>query len=460
MKIRLRLTLLFTVLTASILLLFALVIYFSAQRNREHEFFELLKKEAFTKSNLFFNAKVDVAVLQEIYRSNREMLNEVEVAIYNANFNLLYHDAVEIDFVKETNEMLDEIFVTKEIRFYEKQWQVVGFTYEFQDETYLVTAAAYDEYGYNKLDNLFRNIVFVFVLSILVIFLAGMFFSKKAFEPVKLMTDRAKKISASNLDLRLNTSHKKDELTELANTFNAMLERLEHSFEAQKHFVSNISHELRTPLTALITELELSAKKDGTIEEYKKVIQNTLSDARKMVRLSNSILDLAKASYDPTEISFKMLRLDEIIWDARQKVVQANLDYQVLIHFDENLTNEDSDLDLFCSGNEYLLRVAFINLIENACKFSENKTCKVLITSTRSGVELKFIDEGIGIPEADLEHLFTPFYRGMNKHFADGNGIGLSLTKKIVLLHSGEIIVQSSNHSGTIFKITLPKANL
>ena len=103
MKIRTRLTLLFTLITATILLVFAFVTYYSAKDNREKEFFVVLQKEAITKANLFFDAKVDATTLQDIYRSNRKVLNEVEVAIYTRNFQLLYHDAIDIDLVKEYN---------------------------------------------------------------------------------------------------------------------------------------------------------------------------------------------------------------------------------------------------------------------------------------------------------------------------------------------------------------------
>ena len=100
MKTRTRLAILFTLITATILLTFAVVIYYSTQESREREFYTLLKKEAITKANLFFNAKVNPKTLQDIYRSNRQVLNEVEVAIYNRDFTLLYDDAVDIDFVK------------------------------------------------------------------------------------------------------------------------------------------------------------------------------------------------------------------------------------------------------------------------------------------------------------------------------------------------------------------------
>ena len=450
MKTRTRLAILFTLITATILLTFAVVIYYSTQESREREFYTLLKKEAITKANLFFNAKVNPKTLQDIYRSNRQVLNEVEVAIYNRDFTLLYHDAVDIDFVKETKSMNDEIYEKGEIKFYQEDWQVIGLRYEFEGNQYVVTATSYDQYGYNKLNSLLKSILLVFVISILFIYIAGVFFSKKAFEPISQMTEKAKNITATNLDLRLPSNANKDELSELAQTFNAMLDRLEQSFDAQKHFVSNISHELRTPLAAIITELELSINKERDLQDYKTAIENSLKDAKKIVRLSNSLLDMAKASYDPSESSFKSVRIDEVLLDARQQVQRGNPTYKIDIHFEADF---DSDEQISVNANAYLLKVAFANLFENGCKFSEDQHSKVSIAFKDRKIQLQFSDHGIGISEIDLKNIFRPFYRGDNQKFADGNGIGLSLTQKIISLHKGTISATSKLGEGTSFYV-------
>jgi two-component system sensor histidine kinase ArlS len=459
MKIRTRITLLFTLITGSLLLAFAGIVYYSAKENREKEFYSLLKKEAITKANLFLDAEVDTQTLQNIYKSNRQILNEVEVAIYNTQFELLYHDAVEIDFVKESAAMIDEIYQKNEIRFYQERWQVLGLRYEYNNENYIITAAAFDEYGYAKLANLLRSIVFVFIISILFIYMAGRFFSQKVFDPIKEMTDKARKISATNLDLRLSGTDSQDELSELSNTFNEMLNRLENSFDAQKHFVSNISHEIRTPLSAIIAELELSLNKNRQTDEYKLAIENALNDAKKLVRLSNSLLDLAKASYDPTEIVFKAVRIDEILMDACQMIQQANPGYTIHIDFDSKFMDEEVENLMQIEGNEYLLKIAFANLMENGCKFSDDKQSRVSISVDDDKIQLLFTDKGTGISQEDIPHIFTPFYRGQNKVFVDGNGIGLSLTQKIIHLHKGYITLSSELKKGTQFRVLLPQNN-
>ncbi len=455
MQIRTKLTILFTLITATIVLAFAFVIYYAAKESREKEFYALLKKEAYTKANVFLKGKVDESTLQEIYRNNRKILNEVQVAIYDADLQLVYHDAVDIDVVKETVDMLRAIRSSNDVGFYQGDWQVVGLTYHYDDKKYIVTAAAYDQYGYKKISNLLKTIILVFVISMLALYFAGRLFVRKAFDPLKQMMQQASYISATNLHLRLNSRNNKDELAKLASTFNQVLARLENSFDAQKNFVSNISHELRTPLSAIIAELELSKNKERSVTEYQSVIGNTLQDARKLAKLSNSLLDFAKASYDPAEIAFRPTRVDEILLDARKQVQQSNEAYRIAINFEEDF---DDDALISVNGNEYLLQVAFANLMENGCKFSEDKFVSVSISFQYGKLVLTFTDHGIGILPADQADIFTPFYRGTNKNFIDGNGIGLSLTQKIILLHKGVIQVWSTPESaaGSTFTVHLP----
>ena len=453
MKIRNKLSILFTFLTATILLVFAALVYYSAFQSRETEFFKRLHQETLTKANLFFEAKVDALTLQTIYKNNSETINEVQVAIYDTAFNLLYHDAVEIDEVKETRQMINRIKSKKYIRFYQGDWQVVGLLFPYEGKQYILTASAYDQYGYSKLRHLSQTIWGVFICSIVLIYAAGRFFSKRALRPMTEIVNKVKSITASNLDLRLKQAEGKDEVSELADTFNRMLDRLENSFDAQKQFVSNISHEVRTPLAVLITELELSTYKERSVEEYKKVISNTLIDARRLSKLSDSLLDFAKASYDPQEIGFKEVRIDEVLLDARQKVQKENPKYLIDIHYENEF---DVDNEISVVGNEYLMNVAFANLLENGGKFSKDPKMSVRINFQNDKIILLFSDNGIGISNEDLKLIFTPFFRGNNKKFAEGNGVGLSLTQKIISLHKGTIEVQSKIGEGTTFIITLP----
>jgi signal transduction histidine kinase len=453
MKIRLKLTLLFTALFAALLLVFCLVIYFSNARDREDQYFKRLRQQAITKTNLLLGAKVQPTVLQLIYKNSLSSLPQEEVAVYDTAFHLLYHDAVYIDHVKETRGMIDTIVRQHEIHFYVQELQAIGFLYPYNGKDYVVTAAAQDIDGLAKLHDLRIALVIGFIVAILLTFLAGYFFSRQALQPVSQMVDKVEEITASHLDLRIDEGRGKDEIAELAITFNRMLDRLENSFEAQRQFVSNISHELRTPLATIIGELEISAKKGRTPAEYEELTRLILQDARRLVKLSNGLLDLAKASYDKAEIAFREVRLDELLLDTRQAVLKSNPEYDVNIIFEREIEEDDF---ISVLGNEYLLKVAFTNLIDNGCKFSDDRQSTVAISFHAKNVILRFSDTGIGISPEDIANIFSPFYRGANKKYAEGHGIGLSLTDKIIHLHQGSLSVSSRVSEGTTFTVELP----
>jgi len=452
MKITLKLTILFTVITAAILFIFATVIFQYAKYDREEEFYERIKIKALVKGELFFDAKASPEILHQIHKNNLQVINAAEIAIYDENYKLLFHDDPESDVVKETPGMFKKILKKGEIQFYIGKSQAVGEKYTYHGKNYIITAVAYDFFGYDKIDRMFIHMVYSYFGAIIVICISGLFFARRAFAPVQVITRNVNKITANKLDVRLTVEGSKDELSELGNTFNQMLDRLQSSFETQKSFVSNISHELRTPLAAIIAELELSLSKDHAPEDYRLAINNTLNDAKRLVRLSSSLLDLAKAGYDRTEISFKSIRVDEILLDARQMEQQANPNYKIDINFEGAL---DDDLEMAALGNEYLLKVAFANLFNNGCKYSPDNQCRVSINYSDNIIELQFSNSGQGIAPEELDSIFEPFYRAANQTMAPGNGIGLSLTQKIIILHNGTLSVQSDNQR-TVFTVVLP----
>ncbi|NIF04146.1 HAMP domain-containing protein [Chryseobacterium sp. Tr-659] len=455
MKIRTRLTLLFTLITAMLLSVYSFSIYYSSKEAREKSFYSELQNEAIAKADLFFQSSLPEQEMHKLYKNNNRTLNEVQVAIYDSDHRLIYHDDAKVDYVKETPEMLSQIFQKKKISFFLKKLQVIGMVYHYNGKTYAVTAASYDKYGYEYLTHLLTISIISFVSILVLIYLAGIFLSKKALSPLSEMVNQIKKITAGKLQLRLKTTSEKDELNELAQNFNGMLERLENSFDSQKHFVSNISHELRTPLSAIITELELASEKDQSKEDYQQTIQYALDDARNMAKLSNSLMDLAKASYDPNEISFSEVRLDEVLLESYSKTIKENQEYKVSLNIDDAV--EEHQLTI--QGNEYLLQVAFNNLIDNACKYSPEHLCSIDIKSNAELLQISFKNRGITISQEDLEHIFEPFYRSETSKKEKGYGIGLFLTEKIIHLHHAAVKVTSENNE-TVFTLIFNNSGL
>lgn len=237
-------------------------------------------------------------------------------------------------------------------------------------------------------------------------------------------------------------------------TFNALLERLEVSFNAQKMFVSNVSHEMRTPLAALMAELDLSLQKERTDKQYKMAIQNALQDAQRMTKLIDGLLNLAKADYQKEQIKMQEIRLDELLLDARELILKAHPEYHIELIFEQEEADDDRMITVM--GNLYLLNIAFSNLIENNCKYSADNSSFIQISYWDKCTIVRLSDDGIGMSEADKLHLFTLFYRGEQEAMIEGHGIGMALSQKIIHLHQGNITVHSEQGRGTTFIVELP----
>ena len=176
MNIRNKLTLLFTFLFAVILLFITIFIYISSAETRQDEYYKRLRQLAITKADLLLDAKVAPDVLQLIYK-NADSLFQEEIAIYDTSFNLLYHDAVDVDKVKETQSMIDEIKEKGEIQFKIGQLQAIGFLYDYKGTPYVITTAARDEYGLTKLKDLKYILLVSSLLGLLLTLIAGRLFA-------------------------------------------------------------------------------------------------------------------------------------------------------------------------------------------------------------------------------------------------------------------------------------------
>lgn len=453
MKIRTSLTIRFASITAVLFLIFTAAVCFISELSRSNAFFRDLRSEAVTKANLFLSNRVDAATMQSIYLNNKQFIDEVEVAIYTSNFDILYHDALQNDIVKENANMIKEIMTQKELNFYVGDYQAVGIVYPFDGKEYIVTAAAYDGYGYMNRRMLWGWLVVFVVVGLTILMIVGYFFARGALAPLRSIVHQAEQISASHINKRLPVKNENDELGELSVTFNSLLERLEKSFNAQKMFVSNVSHELRTPLSALSAQLDLILLKERTPAEYEAGIRLACGDAARLRTLVTGLLDLAKSDYASEQIKMKQVRLDELLIDSIDLVMRAHPDYRIELVFEQEA---DDDSVITVMANPYLLTTAFVNLIENNCKYSKNHTSMVQISFWEERSIVRFSDTGVGMSDKDKENLFQLFYRGENKGDVPGHGIGMALTYKVILLHAGEISVFSHKGEGTTFVVKLP----
>jgi signal transduction histidine kinase len=188
--------------------------------------------------------------------------------------------------------------------------------------------------------------------------------------------------------------------------------------------------------------------KERSTADYQITIQSVLEDIQELAQLSNTLLELAKVSEDQRDLLTETVRIDDLLWDCRQSLSQANPAYNIQLNLDE-LPDDDSWLEI--SGNSTLLKTAFLNLIDNACKFSEDQSVRITLNASAKKLNLQFSDKGKGIPVQDQSLIFQPFYRGDNTANVKGYGIGLSLVDRIMKLHNGNVSVQTNQPKGTTF---------
>lgn len=453
MKIRTALTLKNSFVTAAVFALCLSLVYVASERIRSNTFFHDLRSEAVTKAHLFLGGQVDSEIMQSIYLNNRKFINEVEVAVYDTSFLMLYHDAVQNDIIKEDSAMLQTIVIDGDMEFYVDGYQCIGMLYDYGGRKYVVTAAAYDGYGYDNLSSLLNALIVLFVIGLSLLFVSGYYLSRAALKPIRDIVAEAENITATSISRRLPVKNEKDELGELATTFNDLLSRLEESFNSQKMFVSNVSHELRTPLAALMAELGITLQKERTPQQYRDALDNVMNDARRMNSLIDGLLNLAKADYGKEQISMQEIRLDELLLDVRECILRAHPEYKIELVFDEQETDDDRFVTV--SGNSYLLSIAFSNLIENNCKYSPDRTSFVQISFWDKWTVVRMSDNGTGLSDDERQNMFKLFYRGKQEHVAAGHGIGMALAQKIINLHQGKINVLSDEGKGTTFVVEM-----
>jgi signal transduction histidine kinase len=232
-----------------------------------------------------------------------------------------------------------------------------------------------------------------------------------------------------------------------------MLDRLETAFETQNNFVSNASHELGTPLTAIIGEAELALNKRRPEDEYRQSLQVILHEAERLEHITKSLLNLAQTGFDGKKQSLERIRTDELIFTVKETIDKINPENRVEI--DYTMLPEEED-KLVVLGNVQLLQLALSNIVQNACKYSDNRPASIALAATDKNNVIIIKDTGIGIPSQDLPFIYDPFFRASNTDGYKGYGIGLPLARNIIRLHGGNIIVNSQQHLGTEIRITLP----
>lgn len=454
MEIRKKIALLFIALVALIILISSIAIYISFSETRKEEFFDRLSSKAKLVAQMLIDIdEIDRGLLRKIERNNPLALPMEKIKIFDSANDLIYisDTANSIDYPLD---LINEVRSENEIRFKKNNFEIVGHYYSGQNDKIVVFVAARDIFGLQKLQRLGIILIIVFFSSLVIVSITGRIFSDRALKPISNLINEIDGIETSNLGIEINEGNGKDEISKLAKTFNNFLKRLERSVNMQRDFIANASHELRTPLTVMSGQLEVLLLKEREVDEYQKTLYSILEEIKNLTNISNRLLILAKASSEFSRQSYTRCRVDELVWKSRQELLSTNTHYNIEISFSDEV---DSDDKLMVFGNEQLLKTAFYNLMDNACKYSDPHSVHIKIGSKENKyIKIFFSDKGIGIADTELKNIFQPFYRSNEVIEIKGHGIGLSLVEKIVAIHNGTIQVSSKHGEGSIFTIILP----
>lgn len=453
MKIRLKLTLIFTFITTLILIGVSIAIYYFFSWYRQVEFYDRLRDRALIVAHAFLGADdLSEEEMEEAKKKYRQFLPDEVIGLFKEGYELsVIEDSLKISLPENFDSKIRQL---EYMELKSGDRQAVAVWYEDNQGNFVTIVSAIDQFGIIKMADLQKILIICFCVSIIIIFVSGKFFSQHALKPITSLVKDINRIGLSNLHSHLRIHNSKDEIAELATTFNQMLERMETSLEIQKNFISNASHELKNPLTAIIGEVELTLYKERTAQEYKVALQTIAYEARRLDHLITKLLNLAQTGFNEKVLLNDAVRIDELIISVSEDLHQLVPENNVQINFERIPDNEAL---ITIRGNKKLLHAALVNVMENACKFSDNKVVDVLIKADSQSLTIIITDQGIGIAHHDLENIFQPFYRADNARAYKGSGIGLSLTEKIIKMHGGNIQATSTLGKGTRFIISFPQ---
>ena len=300
-----------------------------------------------------------------------------------------------------------------------------------------------------EIETLWNIAIALSVLFLIFVVIVGYRIIKNAFKPVKQISDTALKIKRSkdfSNRIELEDSND-DEIHKMASTFNEMLDTVEEVFIHEKQFSSDVSHELRTPITVILAQSDYALQYSDTLEETKESLEVINRHAKRMTNLINQIMELSKLERQK-EIEKEKINLSNI-------VLQLLEDYKPLLESKNLNLVYNVEKDLRIQGNKIMLERVFLNILMNAVKFTKTNI-EVSLTREDKTAVLKIRDDGIGISEENKKFIWERFFQvndSRNKEENKGSGLGLSMVKKIVDLHSATIDLESELEQGTCFTI-------
>ena len=291
-------------------------------------------------------------------------------------------------------------------------------------------------------------IFMLLIISVVVGTVVSFMISRFPLKPLRRVIDATNRLASGDFSVRLNLPNARS-LTELATSFNRMAEELGSIEMLRADFVDDFSHEFKTPIVSIKGFAEELKHDDLTPEQRNEYLDIIIHESSRLSQLATNVLNLSRvekqtilgnlARFDLTEQVRRCVLLFENKWEQRRLNLNVELD------------------EVTIEGDEELLSQVWLNLIDNAVKFTPEGGCvDIRLQKRESSVVFMIRDDGYGISEEAQRHIFDKFYQGDDSHTVPGNGLGLSIARRIVSLHDGEIRCKSEDGAGTEFTVELP----
>jgi len=283
--------------------------------------------------------------------------------------------------------------------------------------------------------------------------IGGYLLATHSLAPLNWMAEQAREITGSSLNTRLEIGNAAEELTVLAASFNELLARLDQSFESMRRFVADASHELRTPIAVIRGEADVALSHDRSAAEYRESLAIVLDESRRLSRLVDDLLNLARADAGRVKLEAQEFYFNELIAECCRSM-------QTLASASGITLECHSAGDVQFRGDEGLLRRLVINLLDNAIRYTPpGGKVSAVLEADAAGARIQISDTGVGIPPEVAAHVFERFYRADKARSRQngGFGLGLAIVKWIAEAHNGTVELSRNSGPGTTFAVTLPR---
>jgi heavy metal sensor kinase len=287
--------------------------------------------------------------------------------------------------------------------------------------------------------------------------IGGSFLARQSLRPVARMTEQARRMSGENLEQRLPVPDARDELGNLADTFNELLGRLDQSLSQQRRFMADASHELRTPLSVMRTAISVTLDQERDSEEYRDALSILDEQVRRLTRVVTDMFTLARADTEKRPLVRNEFQLDQLVAECVRAadILGSRKGVRITV----------AELRETCyNGDEGLLRQLVLNLLDNAIKHTPaTGSVSVALTTQEAEHRILVSDTGLGIPQDAQPYIFQRFYRADKarsrsdtSEFGSGAGLGLSIAQWIAAQHGGYVRLLKSDERGSVFLASLP----